>query len=348
VQAKNGAAIKKKKASVIYMNAPVPMFIPQQMPLNPQEMATSVQSLPMQSGPKSEPVHENIPVMSQPPHASDVSAPSSMGLPPVPSLTPLIGPVPSRSVVDSKTATIPDRQPSPTFNEHRQDQLPQERTPPNQYNSIHTAAGAPAAIADVSSATAVMANNNSGVYIASPSRSPPLSAAPLSSAPVSPTSISPNGAKNGKPTVIAAPGAVGKSQARNKSERIMELKNEIKSLDDLEKRDQKAQKKSRRACCCCFRSLRSQLLCGFFTVAILITLGVVGYLYFPRSPQFRVTSLRINNETGTDPYTINSQGTNLTVTLDLILDLTIVNENRYGLNVDQIDLSVSPFPTFIT
>lgn len=64
-------------------------------------------------------------------------------------------------------------------------------------------------------------------------------------------------------------------------------------------------------------------------------------------PQFKVVSLMVANNTGRDPLNFKQNDPadrlNFTLSLDLTMDVSFYNDNRYDISVEEIDLSVSLF-----
>jgi hypothetical protein len=86
---------------------------------------------------------------------------------------------------------------------------------------------------------------------------------------------------------------------------------------------------------------RSRWICLSVFGVILIILGVLGFLFFPRSPEFDVISV---DKASDNSYTLaDFDSTNpdkFKFSMDMIMKISVMNSNRYDIAVDNIDLKV--------
>ncbi|KAJ3409464.1 hypothetical protein HDV05_004427 [Chytridiales sp. JEL 0842] len=100
--------------------------------------------------------------------------------------------------------------------------------------------------------------------------------------------------------------------------------------------------KTRKCLTCCIpRNRTARFICLGATLAVLIAVIVVGYLYWPRFPSTTVNELKFNQALGgfvfdkpKDAATWNE----LTLTINLILNISAYNWNRYPLNIETMQL----------
>ncbi|KAI8908318.1 hypothetical protein EDD86DRAFT_247515 [Gorgonomyces haynaldii] len=86
---------------------------------------------------------------------------------------------------------------------------------------------------------------------------------------------------------------------------------------------------------------KPRYICLGVTAVLLIVLGVLGFLFFPRYPQMRVLSLNLVDGVNSFHLTGLESGKpskNFTVTLDMFMTISVINTNRYYMKVEDIDL----------
>ena len=72
------------------------------------------------------------------------------------------------------------------------------------------------------------------------------------------------------------------SDQRTEQDRILDLKNEIKAIDELDKFERKERRKNTCCCCCCPTSTRGRVFCGAFVFLFLLGIGLFAFFYWPR------------------------------------------------------------------
>ncbi|KAJ3077053.1 hypothetical protein HDU98_009454 [Podochytrium sp. JEL0797] len=95
-------------------------------------------------------------------------------------------------------------------------------------------------------------------------------------------------------------------------------------------------------CCCCPKNKKHRMICGGVILLILIALAIPAYFYWPRFPEIKVNSINLSNiDKGAFNFTTPGNNGNLnemSISLSLQMFVSTYNPNRYGLNVDSIDL----------
>ncbi|KAJ3240920.1 hypothetical protein HDU81_002423 [Chytriomyces hyalinus] len=96
-------------------------------------------------------------------------------------------------------------------------------------------------------------------------------------------------------------------------------------------------------CCCCPKSKKGRFICAFVVAIIVIGLGVLVYLFVPRFPEIKVLNINLQNfDSGAFTFSTPNNNGNLhemRIGLNLTMDVSTYNHNRYGLNVERIDLT---------
>ncbi|KAI9343602.1 hypothetical protein BDR26DRAFT_858394 [Obelidium mucronatum] len=97
-------------------------------------------------------------------------------------------------------------------------------------------------------------------------------------------------------------------------------------------------------CCCCPKRPLYRIICGSVVLAVLIVIGVLAGIYFPRFPDTQVYDIDLTNLAGRSSafhfsYLNDTEDLNkLVIQLNLTMHVGTYNPNLYGLTVDQIDL----------
>ncbi|KAJ3229251.1 hypothetical protein HDU81_005516 [Chytriomyces hyalinus] len=98
-------------------------------------------------------------------------------------------------------------------------------------------------------------------------------------------------------------------------------------------------------CCCCPKNKKHRMICGGFVAGVLISLGVIMYLYIPRYPQIKVYSINFANIIGSSSaYSFTYKDPNvkdlntLQYRMNLSMELGTYNPNSYDMSVESIDL----------
>ncbi|KAJ3329372.1 hypothetical protein HDU76_008031 [Blyttiomyces sp. JEL0837] len=96
-------------------------------------------------------------------------------------------------------------------------------------------------------------------------------------------------------------------------------------------------------CCCIPTSKIGRIICGSVTFVVLVVLGVLGFLFWPRFPTIHVDSIMLNQTVGSFAFNIPKDGNlnymNLSLSFNMIV--STFNPNRYDLHVDMIDLQAN-------
>ena len=86
----------------------------------------------------------------------------------------------------------------------------------------------------------------------------------------------------------------------------------------------------------------SRLICISVVVFVVVVLGVIGFLFFPRMPTFKV--MTINPAQGNNTFKLSDFQANnpdsFSFTMKMDMALTVVNTNYYHLKVESIKLKV--------
>ena len=85
----------------------------------------------------------------------------------------------------------------------------------------------------------------------------------------------------------------------------------------------------------------NRYICLGVTLCILIILGVVTFIYYPRLPAMQVLSI---NPNGNNSYQLTNfdknNPNNFRFTMNMVMNVSVFNTNPYHLKVDRIDLTV--------
>ncbi|KAJ3253831.1 hypothetical protein HK103_007692 [Boothiomyces macroporosus] len=86
---------------------------------------------------------------------------------------------------------------------------------------------------------------------------------------------------------------------------------------------------------------RSRNVCLGITAVVLLALGVVLYLFFPRFPDMHVNNIQLvpGNAFKLSPVTNVNGQLNFSFQLDMVMNISVTNSNMYHLKVDAIDLN---------
>ncbi|KAI8908319.1 hypothetical protein EDD86DRAFT_180756, partial [Gorgonomyces haynaldii] len=116
--------------------------------------------------------------------------------------------------------------------------------------------------------------------------------------------------------------------------------NTASSLDPLTEKEPPMKKEPRCIYGCIPYKKRPRIICLVTTFVVLLAIGIVGFLFFPRYPAMKVLSLNLSD--GVRSFKIsgleNGPTKNFTVQLDMWMLVSVVNTNRYHMKVDSIDL----------
>lgn len=101
-------------------------------------------------------------------------------------------------------------------------------------------------------------------------------------------------------------------------------------------------KKKKFMYCCIPIQKKARYICFGVTAFIMIILGVVGFLFFPRMPSFQVLSI---DRLGNNSYSLTNFDANnpnsFKFSMDMVMNISVLNSNWYHLKVDQITFTVS-------
>ena len=121
-----------------------------------------------------------------------------------------------------------------------------------------------------------------------------------------------------------------------RAQRIGQLKKEIDMIDETERRY------NARRTCCCPSSKRDRAICISAIFLMLLTIGLFIFFYFPRIPEFSV--LRVvtdGNVDSTVSFTQDSRDKGkINLNFTLFVDVSVINDNRYKLKIETLDLKV--------
>ncbi|KAJ3077054.1 hypothetical protein HDU98_009455 [Podochytrium sp. JEL0797] len=96
-------------------------------------------------------------------------------------------------------------------------------------------------------------------------------------------------------------------------------------------------------CCCCPKNKKHRMICGGVVLVVLIALAIPAYFYWPRFPEIKVISINVSNiEKGAFNFTTPGNNGNLnqmSISMDMMMNVSTMNPNLYGLTVDTIDLT---------
>ncbi|KAJ3054662.1 hypothetical protein HDU99_007730, partial [Rhizoclosmatium hyalinum] len=98
-------------------------------------------------------------------------------------------------------------------------------------------------------------------------------------------------------------------------------------------------------CCCCPKSRKGRFICGGVTLVVLIIVGVLLGIYFPRMPQIKVYDIDLSNIFGSDsPYQFtvddpaNPNYNQMNFKMNLTMHVGTYNPNPYDMYIDKISL----------
>ncbi|KAJ1552455.1 hypothetical protein HK405_011264 [Cladochytrium tenue] len=96
-------------------------------------------------------------------------------------------------------------------------------------------------------------------------------------------------------------------------------------------------------CCCIPKNPVNRAICFIVTGIVLAALIVVGYLYFPRFPTIQVLAIEMNHIQGGFVFAMDPNYPNnlnkMTISVNLAMNVSVMNPNLYDMNVELIDLS---------
>ncbi|KAJ3234598.1 hypothetical protein HDU81_001326 [Chytriomyces hyalinus] len=112
-------------------------------------------------------------------------------------------------------------------------------------------------------------------------------------------------------------------------------------------KDRSCAKRSERIlCCCCPKRPLYRIICGLVVLAVLITLGTLLGLYFPRFPLIEVNAIdltSISNLTSAFSFSYKNPAkpnlNELVLEMNVTMRIGTYNPNLYGLDVERIDLT---------
>ncbi|EGF79383.1 hypothetical protein BATDEDRAFT_89818 [Batrachochytrium dendrobatidis JAM81] len=87
----------------------------------------------------------------------------------------------------------------------------------------------------------------------------------------------------------------------------------------------------------CFRSKKSMQICLAVTAAVLLLVGVLGFFFFPRFPALKVLDMQVIPESS--HIGPSEDGPGVSVNLQMHMNVSVVNPNRYHLKVESVDLT---------
>ncbi|KAJ3253832.1 hypothetical protein HK103_007693 [Boothiomyces macroporosus] len=141
------------------------------------------------------------------------------------------------------------------------------------------------------------------------------------------------------PTQIETQRAI--SPISENRETSVESAQPLTKKDNLDHLDLSEEKKKRFMYGCIPVNKKSRLICLGITFLFIAALAIVGYFFYPRYPEFHVTAINVKNGTHFNFTEVNLNANNLDFrfSLDMILDVVVLNHNLYHLKVDSIDLT---------
>ncbi|KAI8924141.1 hypothetical protein BC831DRAFT_467034 [Entophlyctis helioformis] len=110
-----------------------------------------------------------------------------------------------------------------------------------------------------------------------------------------------------------------------------------KSFMDLDD----AKDKSPRRYMCCFRTKRGFITFWSVMSVVLLAMAAIGFLFFPRIPVFKVLSIDVVRDS--NQIAIGANG-GISVTLNMTMNVSVVNSNRYYMKIESIDLVAELVP----
>ncbi|KAJ3204019.1 hypothetical protein HDU82_006136 [Entophlyctis luteolus] len=90
-------------------------------------------------------------------------------------------------------------------------------------------------------------------------------------------------------------------------------------------------------CCCCPKNKKHRMICIGVVLVVLIALGVVIGIYFPRYPEIKVYDAVISTPFSFSVATANDYNT-INLRVNLTMDIGTYNPNRYNLDILSINL----------
>ncbi|KAJ3320553.1 hypothetical protein HDV06_005176 [Boothiomyces sp. JEL0866] len=86
---------------------------------------------------------------------------------------------------------------------------------------------------------------------------------------------------------------------------------------------------------------KSRFICLGITFLFIVAAVIVGYFFYPRYPEFHVTAINVKNGSHFNFTAVDLKANNLDFkfSLDMILDVVVLNHNLYHLKVENIDLT---------
>jgi hypothetical protein len=96
-------------------------------------------------------------------------------------------------------------------------------------------------------------------------------------------------------------------------------------------------------CCCIPKNRTTRIICCSITWLILIGLVIFGVIYWPRFPGTNVLELKFDNEAGAFRFELPAGSSNwneLSLTVNLKMNISASNDNVYPLKIENIELKV--------
>ncbi|KAJ3320551.1 hypothetical protein HDV06_005174 [Boothiomyces sp. JEL0866] len=86
---------------------------------------------------------------------------------------------------------------------------------------------------------------------------------------------------------------------------------------------------------------KSRNICISVVLVFAAIVSVVGFLFFPRMPQIKVLSInpKSNNSFTVTPFNPNSPTFDFNFTLNMVMNISVVNSNRYHFKLEEIDMT---------
>ncbi|KAJ8323445.1 hypothetical protein QVD99_005165 [Batrachochytrium dendrobatidis] len=92
----------------------------------------------------------------------------------------------------------------------------------------------------------------------------------------------------------------------------------------------------------CLKSKRALYICLGSTFIVLLILGIIGYLYFPRNPNLQL--LGIKPVRGSDHMSLGEGSAGLSVEAQFLMTVAVTNINRYPMVVTNMEMSAMIVP----
>ncbi|KAJ3270758.1 hypothetical protein HDV01_007450 [Terramyces sp. JEL0728] len=86
---------------------------------------------------------------------------------------------------------------------------------------------------------------------------------------------------------------------------------------------------------------KSRNICVSVVLVLGVLISVIGFLFFPRMPQIKVLNIdpKSNTSFTVTPYDSNSPTFNFNFTLDMVMNISVLNTNKYHFKLESIDMT---------